>query len=120
MPGLESLIILLIVGAIAGWLAGIIVKGYGFGLIGNIVVGVVGAFIGNWLFPSLGLFDLPGYPADHPFGHARRHHAADRDRPHSPRGLGQIGVYLWMAALALGAAICIRGGLLNPGAAAVI
>jgi uncharacterized membrane protein YeaQ/YmgE (transglycosylase-associated protein family) len=62
MPGLESLIILLIVGAIAGWLAGIVVKGYGFGLIGNIVVGVIGAFIGNWLFPSLGLFDLPGYP----------------------------------------------------------
>jgi uncharacterized membrane protein YeaQ/YmgE (transglycosylase-associated protein family) len=62
MPGLESLIILLIVGAIAGWLAGIVVKGYGFGLVGNIVVGVVGAFIGNWLFPSLGLWNLPGYP----------------------------------------------------------
>jgi uncharacterized membrane protein YeaQ/YmgE (transglycosylase-associated protein family) len=56
----QSLIILLIVGAIAGWLAGTIVKGYGFGLIGNIVVGVIGAFIGNWLFPSLGLWDLPG------------------------------------------------------------
>jgi uncharacterized membrane protein YeaQ/YmgE (transglycosylase-associated protein family) len=56
----QSLIILLIVGAIAGWLAGVIVKGYGFGLIGNIVVGVIGAFIGNWLFPSLGLWDLPG------------------------------------------------------------
>ena len=54
MPGLESLIILLIIGAIAGWLAGVIVKGYGFGLIGNIVVGIVGAFIGNWLFPQLG------------------------------------------------------------------
>ena len=62
MPGLKSLIILLIVGAIAGWLAGIVVKGYGFGLIGNIVVGVVGAFIGNWLFPSLGLLEFPGYP----------------------------------------------------------
>ena len=56
----QSLIVLLIVGAIAGWLAGVIVKGYGFGLIGNIVVGVVGAFIGNWLFPSLGLWDIPG------------------------------------------------------------
>jgi uncharacterized membrane protein YeaQ/YmgE (transglycosylase-associated protein family) len=54
MPGLESLIILLIIGAIAGWLAGLIVKGYGFGLIGNIVVGIVGAFIGNWLLPQLG------------------------------------------------------------------
>jgi uncharacterized membrane protein YeaQ/YmgE (transglycosylase-associated protein family) len=53
---LQSLIILLIVGAIAGWAAGQVVKGYGFGLIGNIVVGVVGAFIGNWLFPQLGLW----------------------------------------------------------------
>lgn len=49
---LQALIILLIIGAIAGWLAGTIVKGYGFGLIGNIVIGVVGAFIGQWLFPS--------------------------------------------------------------------
>ena len=56
----QSLIVLLIVGAIAGWLAGLIVKGYGFGLIGNIVVGIIGAFIGGWLFPSLGLWDLPG------------------------------------------------------------
>jgi uncharacterized membrane protein YeaQ/YmgE (transglycosylase-associated protein family) len=53
---MESLIVLLIVGAIAGWAAGQIVKGYGFGLVGNIVVGVVGAFIGNWLFPQLGLW----------------------------------------------------------------
>jgi len=57
---LQSLIVLLIVGAIAGWLAGQIVKGYGFGLVGNIVVGVVGAFIGGWLFPQLGLWDFPG------------------------------------------------------------
>ena len=54
---LQALIILLIVGAIAGWLAGQVVKGYGFGLVGNIVVGVIGAFIGNWLFPQLGLWD---------------------------------------------------------------
>jgi len=59
---LESLLVLLIIGAIAGWLAGLIVKGYGFGLIGNIVVGVIGALIGNWLFPSLGLWNLPGLP----------------------------------------------------------
>ena len=51
---LQSLIILLIIGAIAGWLAGLIVKGYGFGLVGNIVVGIIGAFIGQWLFPMLG------------------------------------------------------------------
>lgn len=59
---LQSLIILLIIGAIAGWLAGQVVKGYGFGLVGNIVVGIIGAFIGQWLFPMLGLFgsDLIG------------------------------------------------------------
>jgi uncharacterized membrane protein YeaQ/YmgE (transglycosylase-associated protein family) len=43
----------LIVGAIAGWLAGVIVKGYGFGLIGNILVGIVGAVIAGWLIPNL-------------------------------------------------------------------
>jgi uncharacterized membrane protein YeaQ/YmgE (transglycosylase-associated protein family) len=57
---IQSLLILLIVGAIAGWLAGVVVKGYGFGLVGNIVIGVIGAFIGGWLFPTLGLWDIPG------------------------------------------------------------
>ncbi|HVT56014.1 MAG TPA: GlsB/YeaQ/YmgE family stress response membrane protein [Xanthobacteraceae bacterium] len=52
---LESLIVLLIVGAIAGWLAGQIVRGFGFGLIGNIVVGIIGAVIAGWLFPKLGV-----------------------------------------------------------------
>ena len=63
MPGLESLIILLIVGAIAGWLAGVIVKGYGFGLIGNIVVGIVGALIAGWLLPKLGFVLIGGIGA---------------------------------------------------------
>lgn len=54
MLGIESIIIFLIVGAIAGWLAGVIVKGFGFGFLGNIVVGIVGAFIAGWLFPQLG------------------------------------------------------------------
>ena len=53
--GIESLIIFLIIGAVAGWLAGLLVKGYGFGLLGNIVVGIVGAFIAGWLFPAIGL-----------------------------------------------------------------
>jgi uncharacterized membrane protein YeaQ/YmgE (transglycosylase-associated protein family) len=53
---LESLIILLIIGAIAGFLAGIIVKGYGFGVVGNIVVGIVGAIFAGWLLPRLGVF----------------------------------------------------------------
>jgi uncharacterized membrane protein YeaQ/YmgE (transglycosylase-associated protein family) len=52
---LEALIVLIIVGAIAGWLAGRIVKGMGFGLIGNIIVGIVGAFIGSWLLGYLGV-----------------------------------------------------------------
>jgi uncharacterized membrane protein YeaQ/YmgE (transglycosylase-associated protein family) len=52
---LEALIILVIVGAIAGWLAGLIVKGVGFGLVGNIIVGIVGAFIGTWLLGYLGV-----------------------------------------------------------------
>ncbi len=53
--GIESLLVFLIVGAIAGWLAGLLVKGYGFGLLGNIVVGIVGALIAGWLFPTLGI-----------------------------------------------------------------
>ena len=52
---MESLMIFLLVGAVAGWLAGVIVKGYGFGLIGNIVVGIVGSFIGGWLFSHFNL-----------------------------------------------------------------
>ena len=50
-----GLIALLVVGAIAGWLAGKIVRGYGFGLIGNIVVGIIGAVVGAWLLPKVGL-----------------------------------------------------------------
>lgn len=53
--GPESLIVFLIVGAVAGWLAGLIVRGFGFGLIGNIIVGIIGAFIAGWLMPRLGL-----------------------------------------------------------------
>ena len=56
---IQSLLMLLLIGAIAGWFAGTLVKGYGFGLIGNIVIGVIGAFIGAWLMPHLG-FGLAG------------------------------------------------------------
>jgi uncharacterized membrane protein YeaQ/YmgE (transglycosylase-associated protein family) len=51
----EALIIILIIGAVAGWLAGLIVRGIGFGLIGNIIVGIVGAFIAGWLLPRIGI-----------------------------------------------------------------
>jgi uncharacterized membrane protein YeaQ/YmgE (transglycosylase-associated protein family) len=50
-----GLIVTLIVGAIAGWLAGQIVKGYGFGLIGNIIVGIVGAFLASFILPAIGI-----------------------------------------------------------------
>ena len=51
----EGLIVILIVGLIAGWLAAKIVTGGGLGIIGDIVVGIVGAFIAAWLFPKLGI-----------------------------------------------------------------
>ena len=57
---IESLIIWLVIGAIAGWLAGQIMKGGGFGLVGDIVVGIVGAIVGGWLLPRIGVFVLGG------------------------------------------------------------
>ena len=51
----ESLLVILFVGLVAGWLAGKVVRGTGFGIIGDIVVGIAGAFIASWLFPRLGL-----------------------------------------------------------------
>jgi uncharacterized membrane protein YeaQ/YmgE (transglycosylase-associated protein family) len=51
----EVLLIWILVGAIAGWLASVIVRGGGMGLLGDIVVGIVGAFIGGWLLPRVGV-----------------------------------------------------------------
>jgi uncharacterized membrane protein YeaQ/YmgE (transglycosylase-associated protein family) len=51
----QTIIIWLVVGAIAGLLAGTIVKGGGFGLLGDIIVGALGAFFGGWLLPRLGI-----------------------------------------------------------------
>src|ERR1700756_4189675 len=51
----ESIIVILFVGLVAGWLAGKIVRGTGFGLIGDILVGVAGALIASLLFPKLGI-----------------------------------------------------------------
>lgn len=50
----ETLLIWIIVGAVAGWLAGLVVRGFGFGLLGNILVGILGAVLGGWLFGSIG------------------------------------------------------------------
>ena len=52
----ETLLILLFIGAAAGFLAGQIVKGYGFGLVGNVLLGIVGAFVVSYLLPKLELY----------------------------------------------------------------
>jgi uncharacterized membrane protein YeaQ/YmgE (transglycosylase-associated protein family) len=49
----ESIVVIVLVGIFSGWLAGRIVDGGGVGLIGDLIVGVVGAFIGDWLLPQL-------------------------------------------------------------------
>jgi uncharacterized membrane protein YeaQ/YmgE (transglycosylase-associated protein family) len=51
----QSLLIILLVGVVAGWLAGQIVRGAGFGLIGDLLLGIVGAFLGSWLLPRVGI-----------------------------------------------------------------
>ena len=51
----EGILIILLVGLIAGWLAGQIVRGTGYGLVADICLGFVGALIGSWLFPQLGI-----------------------------------------------------------------
>ena len=51
----EGILVILFVGLIAGWLAGKIVRGTGFGLIGDIVIGIAGALVASFLFPRLGI-----------------------------------------------------------------
>lgn len=52
---LNTLIVILVIGAASGWLAGFIRQGYGFGLLGNIVIGILGGFLGNWLFAQFNI-----------------------------------------------------------------
>ena len=59
----QALIIWLVVGAIAGWLAGMVVKGSGYGLIGDIVVGILGGLIAGWLLPQVGIVIGSGFIA---------------------------------------------------------
>lgn len=54
----EGLLAILLAGLVAGWLAGKVVDGGGFGIIGDIAVGIVGALIGTWLLPRVGV-DVP-------------------------------------------------------------
>jgi uncharacterized membrane protein YeaQ/YmgE (transglycosylase-associated protein family) len=51
----ESILVILFVGLIAGWLAGKIVRGTGFGIIGDILVGIAGALVASLVFPKLGI-----------------------------------------------------------------
>lgn len=51
----ESLLVILVVGIIAGWLAGHLVRGTGYGLVADLCLGVIGAFIGDWLLPRIGI-----------------------------------------------------------------
>ena len=55
MMDLTSLVIFLAIGAVAGWLAGLLMKGGGFGLLDNIVVGILGAIVGGFAFGLLGI-----------------------------------------------------------------
>jgi hypothetical protein len=68
----ESLLIILLVGLIAGWLAGQIVQGTGFGIVGDLLIGIVGAFIGSWLSATR----RPSWPG-HCCGDHQRHHRRD-------------------------------------------
>ena len=58
------IIIWLVIGAVAGWLAGQIVKGGGFGLVGDIIVGIIGSVIAGWLLPRIGLYIGGGFIAE--------------------------------------------------------
>ena len=51
----QGLLVILVVGIVAGWLAGRVMSGGGYGLIGDLIVGLIGAFIGDWLLPQLNI-----------------------------------------------------------------
>ena len=52
----ESLLVILLAGLVAGWLAGVLIRGSGFGLIGDIIVGWLGAVVGHWLLPRVHIY----------------------------------------------------------------
>jgi len=58
----DSLLVMLIVGGVAGWLAGLVMRGSGYGIIGDIIVGLVGAFVGSYLVQALKLSVHVGHP----------------------------------------------------------
>ena len=84
---LTALLIALIIGAIAGWLAGLLVQGTGFGLLGDILVGIVGALMTSVLLPD-NAWRRPD--RRHPRGdHRRRHPALDRQGDTTTDGVGR-------------------------------
>ena len=57
----QSVAVFLVIGLIAGWLAGVLVKGRGFGILGDILVGIVGAELGGWIYSELGVSASYGF-----------------------------------------------------------
>lgn len=53
---LPDLLVFLIIGAVAGWLAGLVMKGQGFGILGNMIIGIIGALLGGHIFQMLGIY----------------------------------------------------------------
>ncbi len=51
----QGILVILVVGIVAGWLAGLLVRGGGMGIVADLAVGIVGAFIGSWLLPKIGV-----------------------------------------------------------------
>jgi len=60
--GNESILVTIVVGGVAGWLAGLVMRGSGYGIIGDIIVGLLGAFIGTWLMRAFSLSVNLGSP----------------------------------------------------------
>jgi len=60
--GNDSILMVIVVGAVAGWLAGLVMRGSGYGIVGDVVVGLLGAFIGNWLLRAVGFSINLGTP----------------------------------------------------------
>jgi uncharacterized membrane protein YeaQ/YmgE (transglycosylase-associated protein family) len=58
----QSILIWIVVGVVAGWLAGTLMRGGGFGMVGNLIVGVLGAFLASWLLPKIGVVFSVGSP----------------------------------------------------------
>ncbi len=55
MNNVQNFLIFIVLGALAGWISGLLTKGQGFGVLGNIIVGIVGAFLGGFIFGLLGI-----------------------------------------------------------------